>query len=304
MKQTLKSRCLTLLSPKRWLTSQHKVLFLVVAFLMLTANHTLFSKILQLYPIQRANDAFLLSLTVFFSILTALFFLVICHGRATRWLLAGYLIIASQAAYYMDQFGVIIDTVMLDNILQTNPQELAGLLTSDLLLRTLFLGLIPAWWVFKHTPKVTSMWAESKAKLRIAALLIGLLVMTVAPFTADYAGFIREHKITRMYANPTFLTYSVIKYITLALAAKPVTTLNKTAEDAAFVQPHAKHELMILVVGETARADRFSLNGYHRNTNPMLAKQQVLSLKNVTSCGTSTGVSVPCMFSALGRQDY
>ncbi len=36
----------------------------------------------------------------------------------------------------------------------------------------------------------------------------------------------------------------------------------------------------------------------------MLAKQDVVSLSNVTSCGTSTGVSVPCMFSSLGRAAY
>jgi lipid A ethanolaminephosphotransferase len=57
-------------------------------------------------------------------------------------------------------------------------------------------------------------------------------------------------------------------------------------------------------VGETARADRFSLNGYKRETNPLLSKQDIVSLKNVTSCGTSTGVSVPCMFSSLGRKHY
>jgi lipid A ethanolaminephosphotransferase len=70
------------------------------------------------------------------------------------------------------------------------------------------------------------------------------------------------------------------------------------------IGPNTKPELMILVVGETARADRFSLNGYHRETNPMLAKQGVVSLSNVSSCGTSTSVSVPCMFSSLGRREY
>lgn len=59
-----------------------------------------------------------------------------------------------------------------------------------------------------------------------------------------------------------------------------------------------------MVVGETARADRFSLNGYKKITNPLLARENIVSFNNVTSCGTSTGVSVPCMFSVLGKENY
>jgi lipid A ethanolaminephosphotransferase len=126
----------------------------------------------------------------------------------------------------------------------------------------------------------------------------------MAPFTAGYANFIREHKTTRLYANPTFFTYSFIKYLSLQFAAQPVKTLSKTAEDAKNIGTSSKNELMIMVVGETARFDRFSLNGYKRLTNPELAKQEVVSFSNVASCGTSTSVSVPCMFSVLGRKDY
>lgn len=51
-----------------------------------------------------------------------------------------------------------------------------------------------------------------------------------------------------------------------------------------------------MVVGETARADRFSLNGYQKETNPELKKRDVFSFNNTISCGTSTAYSVPCMF--------
>jgi lipid A ethanolaminephosphotransferase len=60
----------------------------------------------------------------------------------------------------------------------------------------------------------------------------------------------------------------------------------------------------IFIVGETARADRFSLNGYKKLTNPRLEKQKMMNFSNVSSCGTSTAYSVPCMFSLLGKDDY
>lgn len=63
-------------------------------------------------------------------------------------------------------------------------------------------------------------------------------------------------------------------------------------------------ELIILVVGETARADRFSINGYARETSPQLQAAQAISFSNFRACGTSTAVSVPCMFSASGMADF
>ena len=60
----------------------------------------------------------------------------------------------------------------------------------------------------------------------------------------------------------------------------------------------------MLVVGETARSQNFSLNGYARQTNPELAKRGVISFPDAVACGTSTEVSLPCMFSVFGRARY
>jgi lipid A ethanolaminephosphotransferase len=62
--------------------------------------------------------------------------------------------------------------------------------------------------------------------------------------------------------------------------------------------------VLVLVLGETARAANFSLLGYARQTNPELARLDVVALSDVHSCGTSTEVSVPCMFSRDGRANY
>jgi lipid A ethanolaminephosphotransferase len=67
---------------------------------------------------------------------------------------------------------------------------------------------------------------------------------------------------------------------------------------------HAKPLLTLLIVGETARADNFSLGGYARSTNPLLAQRDVLYFSNVHSCGTATAISLPCMFSDLPRSEF
>ncbi len=305
MMSSIRNILFNLIAPIKQISTQSRAILLVVAFIMLTGNGSLFSRIVAIYPLTSSNLPFLVSLAAFFTVLTAIFFLLICQGRATRWVLVLLLVVASQSAYYMDQFGVIVDMVMIDNIMQTNPHEFAGLISTSLVIRTLFFGIIPAWLVIKYFPKNDNTRVEFKSRLRLSGILVLSLLVLVAPFTAGYTSFIREHKITRYYANPSYTCYSVIKYLAQQLSIAKKVSLKPIAQDAVKVGSVTKRtELMIMVVGETARADRFSLNGYHRVTNPLLAKQDVASLSNVSSCGTSTGVSLPCMFSALGRAGY
>jgi lipid A ethanolaminephosphotransferase len=167
------------------------------------------------------------------------------------------------------------------------------------------LGLLPAWLVIRFTPRGTTFKSELKSRVFASLLFIVLIILSVIPFTADYSSFIREHRIVRFYANPTYSIYSAIKYISEQSTIKTNAPLNRIAQDAHLLDPAtSKKELIIMVVGETARADRFSLNGYEKPTNPLLSKEDVISFSNVASCGTSTSVSVPCMFSSMGRKNY
>jgi lipid A ethanolaminephosphotransferase len=286
--------------------SQIRAISLWVVFIMVSANYSLFHGITNIYPLTIHNIPFLVSISLFFTFLTAIFFLSVCLGKYARWVLAFFLIVSSQAAYYMDHLGVIIDTVMIDNIIQTDRNEISGLITSSLIVRTFIFGLIPAWLVIKYFPKNTNFKKEFISRLKTISFLILGIVALVIPFTADYATFIREHKIVRFYANPTYATYSSIKFLTSKLSVKANNgPLINVAGDAKNLDlADSKKELIIMVVGETARADRFSLNGYKRDTNPRLSKEDVVSFSNVSSCGTSTSVSVPCMFSSLGRENY
>lgn len=286
------------------LTSQNRRIISVAVFIMATGNFALFNKLLQIYPLSLGNIPFLLSLTAFFTLATTLLLALISYGKAGRWVLALFLLAASQAAYYMDQYGVIIDGVMIDNIVHTNPQEFAGLVNFSLVFRTLLFGILPAWLVLKYPPAMQDWRTELKSRLLLLGTLLIALVLVMAPFTAGYASFIREHKTTRFYANPTYFTASLLQYLNQQFKSTEVTMLQKTAKDAVEVGPETQNELIILVVGETARADRFSLNGYGRETNPELRKQGVISFSNVSSCATSTGESVPCMFSVMKREHF
>lgn len=64
----------------------------------------------------------------------------------------------------------------------------------------------------------------------------------------------------------------------------------------------SRPRLLVFVVGETARAQNWGLNGYARETTPQLTQMGVINFSDMHSCGTNTEVSVPCMFSSFGGE--
>lgn len=285
-------------------TPQILLIWGVSLWLMIFDNRALVSHLTQLYPLQGGQSGLLLSLLLFFTLVTVLWLLIISHGRSARWLLAFILFSSALAGFYMQEFGVIIDTVMLDNLLQTDRKEAIGLFSWDMLLTVTLVGILPALWILFKAPE--SYFARDKLRIRglHSLLLLVAMVACVWPYSAGYASFIREHKLARMYANPSFMHYSLVKWANQHLSIPESSALEQVAMDTQRVDTGEKHELVIMVVGETARYDRFSLNGYHKLTNPRLQQENVVSFQQVSSCGTSTGVSVPCMFSVLGRTQY
>jgi lipid A ethanolaminephosphotransferase len=132
-----------------------------------------------------------------------------------------------------------------------------------------------------------------------------LLTSAIAfSFSSFYASFFREQKTIRAYSSPMATLYAGYQILRKDIFTPAPKELKKIGLDAKVPEVQDHRELVIMVVGETARADHFSLNGYARKTNPLLEKQAVVSFTDVDSCGTSTAHSVPCMFSIKKRQEF
>lgn len=293
---------------KKLFTKQTISILIVSLFLLVTGNQALWSSLQLIYPVTSVENALhLLSIVLFFTVSTYLTLLIFIFGRIGKWVLATIVMVSSLAAYYMDHFGIVVDVEMIRNIAESNPKEIAGLLGPLMVAKFVLFGLIPAILIINYWPETfkNSLGNRIALRFKLIGLLIVLLIVTVAMAPANFASFVREHKITRIYANPLGWIYSSIKFGSNQLkSASANHPLVDTAVDAKIVGHEHISELIIMVVGETARADRFSLNGYSRETNPELKKRDVLSFTNVTSCGTSTAESVPCMFSVLNRREF
>jgi len=207
------------------------------------------------------------------------------------------------AAYVMDSFGVVVDELMFLNIIHTDAKESLDLFTFKLCFYMLFLFFIPGFLLCKV--KIEELSLKTEIFSRIKSIIISIIIVFIMIISCGkfYASFFREQKPLRYYTNPTYWIYSMGKFGSSAFK-NPNRALRELGRNSKVPTSDTDRDLVILVVGETARKDRFSLNGYSKKTNPFTEKENVVSFTNVTSCGTSTAISVPCMFSHFGRNNF
>lgn len=235
-------------------------------------------------------------------------FVVLCllaWGRLGKLVLVIMLLLSACVSYFMSNYGVMIDYSMLINAMQTDRREVFDLLGPGLAFWVLLVGVLPAI-VVSRIPVARPGYARSglfKAGSVLVALALIALILALA--YQSYASLLRNHRELRLMLVPSNLVGAVHSYAKRQL--RTPLTLEQVGLDAARQVNSAaggRHKVVVLVVGETARAASFSLNGYERQTNPALAAREVVSFSEVSACGTATAISVPCMFQDLGRREY
>lgn len=284
------------------------LIIIVALYIVATANFGFFTQVLSIYPVS-TNIGFIISITGLLFGLMWLVFQLLCYRVIAKPVLIALVMIAAVCSYFTDAYGTIFDTNMLINSMQTDQAEAMGLMSLSFFIRVFLLGIIPAVIIAKLNIKQVPLRRALLQKVVTLIAAIALIAACLLPFGDQYATFFRQHKMVRSYANPITPIYSVIKLgmdYTNKLRRPDTMILHATdAKRSTAMSRSKKPKLMVFVVGETVRADHIGLNGYKRDTMPLLASQpDIYSFKNATSCGTSTAYSVPCMFSYADRSDY
>jgi lipid A ethanolaminephosphotransferase len=250
-----------------------------------------------------------LSLIAGFSLMIAMVTASVLSLVAWRWTLkpaiAVLMLVCALASHYMWQYGIVVDTPMLINVLQTDSHEAGDQLSVMLGVQVLLLAVLPSWWLWRQ-PMKPLLWLHQIWHNLVVCVggVAGMLVVLMVIYQ-DFSSLMRNQLMLRYQINPLNSLYAVLD-LTVIPSEQVSGPLQTVAEDAHLARPAPTHKppLLVLVLGETARSQNFSLNGYTRETNPELAKLPVVSFTHVSSCGTSTAESLPCMFSDLGRQGY
>jgi len=291
--------------PTAILGSELLILLASIAFVLFYCD-AFWHRLLQGWnPSEPSTWLFAISTGIVLSGLNFLLLQFLANRWTTRGLVMILVIIAAAASYFSDAYGTYFDPTMIENVLETNLGESLELISPGLITHLLLFAALPIWLVSRvrldHKPLRIAL-------LRRLSYLVVVLFVSLLAFWAGYGDLIpklrSEHEL-RHYIAPGNVLVSLARHV--ANNAKSASPVRIPLEDDA-VASHSNQSrprLLVLVVGETVRAANWGLNGYERQTTPELARRDVINYPRVTACGTSTAVSLPCLFSPKGdHADY
>ncbi len=195
-------------------------------------------------------------------------------------------VINSIAVYFINTYSIIIDESMIGNIINTNYQESSSFFSVKLIMYIIVLGIIPS----VYTIKVRILNVPLRNFLITSSCTLSFLVCMAFANAANWLWIDKHSKTLGGLAMPwSYSVNSALFYIHKYKRNEKEILL----PDA--VMKDNEKTVVVLVIGESARSENFSLYGYSRNTNPLLSKVQNLYSFEATSCGTYTTAGVKCI---------
>lgn len=230
----------------------------------------------------------IVSLVILMLVLNAfVFYLIFSLSRYFgKFLLVLFFIINAIAVYFINTYSVIIDESMIGNILNTNYEESSSFLSIKLIVYIIFLGIIPSIYIIR----VNIIKVELKKFLTLSSITLLFIIVLVFANASNWLWIDKNSKKLGGLAMPW--SYSV--NTSLFYIHKYKKNEKEILLPNAVIKDNQK-SVVVLVIGESARRQNFSLYGYKKNTNPLLSKTQNVFHFNANSCATYTTAGIKCI---------
>lgn len=222
------------------------------------------------------------------------YYLILWLSRTVgKCIIALSFIFNSTALYFINTFDVSIDDSMMGNVFNTQWSEASGFFSPGWALYVLLLGILPSIYVLARKVDYGSV-------KRMGANIGGALALTLAVIAANIPNwtFINRNQgplgslvLPWSYTVNSFRYHSAVRRLNRPEILLP---------DAIFTT--GSKDVCVLVIGESARRDHFSLYGYERETNPLLKADKVITL-DAKSAGTYTILGVKAILSHTPSDD-
>ncbi|VAW50505.1 Phosphoethanolamine transferase EptA [hydrothermal vent metagenome] len=284
---------------------------LCVFFIIIFDNASFWSSLLSVIELSSWNMyLFLIACFSFIFVVCFILFSVLGVSVFLKPVIAFTLLLASVSAFYMDNYGIIFDKNMIRNIAETDFHEMIELFSADIIWHVLLSGVLPIVLMYRISVKQKPFIKE--AGLRLLAMFVVVTISTLLIYTSykDFTFVFRENREVSFFANPVYPIRSAYQFSrdTIRASNKVFSHVFQDAHkinSAEFSEGLSKTKnILVMVVGETARDQSFHIDGYSRETTPELEKRNVIHFMNTWSCGTATAVSLPCMFSNLKHENF
>jgi lipid A ethanolaminephosphotransferase len=256
----------------------------------------------------------LLVFAALYALLFLLFFLT-----AWKWITRplGYflLLTATPASSAVMSLGTEFSPLIIRSVFRTDFVEASSVLSWGWLVHFLLLGVLPCVLLSRVTVEFPPLGRQlvHKALAVVATVLAAAaLYLPNQLFFNSFADNATNHRLKLMVVPFNYLE-ALGGFLGEELQglrprrggkAGPSGRVSFDASRGPRLAGSGKRTVVVLVLGESARARSFSLNGYERETNPRLRRQGVVSFTRTSACATATAQAVPCIFSSFGEEGF
>ncbi len=190
------------------------------------------------------------------------------------------------AIYFINTYSVIIDETMIGNILNTKFEEASSFFSFGLILYLILLGIIPSIFIFK-----TKIIKVKFTKFLLHTILNFIFIILFVYINSSRWLWIDSHsKVLGGLAMP----WSYVVNTSGFYYHKSQKNKQQILLPDAIIKDDKK-SVFVLVIGESARSQNFSLYGYEKDTNPLLSKIDGVHSYKASSCATYTTAGVKCI---------
>lgn len=218
----------------------------------------------------------LLMLVVNFMVCYLLLYFLRMVGRV---IIAIVLIANSIALYFVNAYEVLLTRDMMGNLFNTNISEASGFFSFTPLWYVLLLGILPSIWLFVQRLE--------RGTLRRMFANVGASVAAIALIGVINMGNVLWIDHNAPHLGSLFMPWSYIANTVRHFHHQAMLNRQEIPlPDAEIV--NSEQEVCVVVIGESARSANFSLYGYERETNPLLAGDDIVAYRAVASATSTT----------------
>ncbi|MFC2096685.1 phosphoethanolamine transferase, partial [Bacteroidota bacterium] len=183
--------------------------------------------------------------------------------------------ISAMLIYHIVVFDVSVNSALIESVFNTSASEVAGLISWRLILYLVLIiiaSLLFALYRFR--------------KIHIKNLLFHLILILIGFGICYTANKVRFKTISHRVPFSIYAAANQYRHNLKLLNSEKI-------EITSGAKCNADTLTVVLVLGEALRADHVGINGYSRQTTPLLAKENVISFKNIYTKWTHTNQSIP-----------
>ena len=172
--------------------------------------------------------------------------------------------------YFINSYNTLIDMTMMGNVFNSRVSEASSFFSYTMVYYAIFLGIIPSILLFRKKINYGPIWKFLASVIASLTIVIGVLSSNAKnTFWIDYHAPVMGSKVLPWsYIINSIRYYNYWKLMNQEEIILPDATIATDSKD-----------IVVLIIGESARSCNFSLYGYDKETNPFLKNDGVVALK-------------------------